>query len=471
MLSSGCGLVEGLVPNPAAASVATDSPAPPSASPSASPTRTPARSPTPLQTATATLEPTPDLSGYGECPAADASAILGLGDDSLLELDHVQKMADYLNAGGSPEKLIELYRDAFRWSDTRHLALHDLTDDGLPEVVYVREAEQVDLFVFVCRNQSYEVHNLINFGFETDPREPLRPTVGRIEVMRDLDNDGPHELVVIVGDARESAVEVFGWIGYRFEPRTGSSSEEDLRCRQLFGPSDVDLTDLDGDRIFELLLDQEIPIGQEFMEGLPWRRETRTCVWNGTAFEFARVDFARATYRFQAVQDGDRHFLYGEYNLALQAYQNGFIQNQLEWYSQLRKFQLTQLALQSDAQFDLTPAPELEEDTVEYGYLSAYSRFRTILLYLVIERPDLAEEAFLNLEERFDVQDPGFVWVEAARLFWDGYQNTRSLAEGCRLAVQFIDLRPDLLVYLGSGHHGWQSPVYESADICPISGS
>ena len=440
-ITGGCSLFQGSRPaDPAPAAPATGIANTSTEAAGPTPTEIPA-SPTPRWTATHTAEPTIDLTGFGECPLEDKAAVLDLSGSDLVEVDHADIMLTYLNAGGSPNKLIERYRNAYRWADKRHLHAHDLSGDGVSEVVFLEVSDRVDVLIFVCRNGLFEAHEATSFGFETDPRETPRPADGGIEVMRDLDHDDIHDLVLVLGDDRELKVEVLQWADYHFKSVTRAAESEDPACVTMYGPSDLDVEDVDQDRVFELVLEQEIPIDLELLEGLPWRRETRTCFWNGTYFELGRVDFSRATYRFQAVQDGDRFFLYGEYERALQAYQNGYIQNQLEWYSQQRKFQLTQVTLQSLSEFDLTPAPPPEEDLAEYSFLAAYSRFRIVVLYLVIER-----------------------------LFWDGYQNTNSLAEGCRLAVQFVDIRPDLLVHIGAGHHGWQSPVYEASDICPISG-
>jgi hypothetical protein len=40
--------------------------------------------------------------------------------------------------------------------------------------------------------------------------------------------------------------------------------------------------------------------------------------------------------------------------------------------------------------------------------------------------------------------------------------------DGCAAAIQYAVEHPEILIPLGSDYHGWQSHIYEPADVCPF---
>ena len=59
-------------------------------------------------------------------------------------------------------------------------------------------------------------------------------------------------------------------------------------------------------------------------------------------------------------------------------------------------------------------------------------------------------------------------YVEMESAFWEAYQSTKKMYYGCAAAIQFAVEHPEILVPLGSDYHGWQSHIYEPADVCPF---
>lgn len=58
-------------------------------------------------------------------------------------------------------------------------------------------------------------------------------------------------------------------------------------------------------------------------------------------------------------------------------------------------------------------------------------------------------------------------YVEVATAYWDAYQCTHKIYDGCA-AIQFAAEHPEILIPLGSSYHGSQSHTYVPADVCPF---
>ncbi|HEX9387848.1 MAG TPA: hypothetical protein VF918_16110, partial [Anaerolineales bacterium] len=59
-------------------------------------------------------------------------------------------------------------------------------------------------------------------------------------------------------------------------------------------------------------------------------------------------------------------------------------------------------------------------------------------------------------------------YVEMATAFWDAYQSTHKMYDGCAAAIQYAVEHPEILIPLGSDYHGSQSHTYVPADVCPF---
>ena len=113
----------------------------------------------------------------------------------------------------------------------------------------------------------------------------------------------------------------------------------------------------------------------------------------------------------------------------------------------------------------LTPvAPDL----TEYPRLAAYAYYRMVILHTHLGETDAAQLKYVTLQEKFPPGDPGYPYVEMASAFWDAYQSSQKMYDGCAAAIAYADAHPEILVPLGSNYHGWQSHTYVPADVCPF---
>lgn len=219
----------------------------------------------------------------------------------------------------------------------------------------------------------------------------------------------------------------------------------------------------------ELILKQGIPIWSEYSMGLPWRRETRTCTWNGTSFILTHTQLAPPEYRFQAVQDGDRATLAAEYDKALGFYQQAIFDDKLDWWSLDRRI------AEGNAVKDLNPTPDpAMQDVAEYPNLAAYARFRIMLLHIKQGFLPEAKTVYDALLQKFPVGQPGYAYVEMATAFMDEYTSSQNLERACESAIVYTTAHPtEILAYLGNGDYsesfyGEQSLEYIPKSVCPF---
>ena len=108
------------------------------------------------------------------------------------------------------------------------------------------------------------------------------------------------------------------------------------------------------------------------------------------------------------------------------------------------------------------------EDLTEYPRLAAYAYYRIMLLHLVQGQEAEAASTYQTLQETFGTDSYTAPYVEMASAFWERYQSTKKMYDGCAAAIQYVVEHPEILTPLGSDYHGWQSHIYEPADVCPF---
>ena len=363
-----------------------------------------------------------------------------------------EEILNYLNMGASRQSIVKAYQQLNkRWS----IQEKDVTGDGVPEIVYEESLLRAYLYVYHCNEGVYE---LITAQAE-DFRFPTLTMVG----IKDLNMNGIAEMVSFMGDDRTRFFYVLEWDGSGFQQLNwdGDFDGDDYRsCMLMYGPSTMDFIDTDNNGTFELILHQAIPIWSEYIEGLPWREETRTCTWNGALFVMTNIEYAPPQYRFQAVQDADRASLKQEYDKALDLYQQAIFSDQLDWWSIKRADHERQIAMGN------TGHPLPDPDPNEYFYLSAYARFRIMLLHLLRGYLPEAETVYNTLQEKFTTGQPGAEFAEMAAEFWNEYQTSANIGLACRKAIRYAADYVKILSYLGGSYHGWQSLDYEYPDVC-----
>ena len=344
-----------------------------------------------------------------------------------------------------------------------------MTGDGVPDLLLTQSEL---LGVYYCKNGQYQAQWLISDYVTIFPPA--------IVAITDMNHDGINEIMALNGDDRGRDVYVFSWDGSGFQSllnlNYGSGS-----CSHLLGPDSwAYAQDINGDGTLELVLKQGIPIWDEYVSGLPWRKEIRTCTWDGSTFVLTHTEITDPPqYRFQAVQDGDRASLAGDDAKALDLYQQAIFSDTLQAWSQDRYFHELDLYQQTlDPQ--VTPRPLPAPGLAEYPGLAAYARYRIMLLYMV--RGDLADAktVYDTLETKFPAGQIGHPDAEMATAFWSEYQTSQSVAQACGQAIDYATHYPvEVLAYLGTIDYslklfgtqptfGDQSLIYTPQAVCPF---
>jgi hypothetical protein len=273
----------------------------------------------------------------------------------------------------------------------------------------------------------------------------------------------------------EHSIGVYEWNGERIESIIRGESYANGKYWDVVfmtGATSVKVQDVDGNGTKELVLTGGIPhkpsTAYEF--GLPWRDETNIYEWNGQQFVLADVEYSPPEYRFQAVQDGDRLTMKGEYDQAIDAYQEAIFSDQLEWWSAERwSYEIRKLWAEQGSVLP-TPVPDSEE----YWNLAAYARFRLLLIHVLRGETAEAEIIYNTLREKFQPEQPGYIFVEIADILWEEYQASQDMGKACRKVIEYVKLHPEeVLSYLGNGeyartYYGEQSLEYTPEDICPF---
>ena len=91
-----------------------------------------------------------------------------------------------------------------------------------------------------------------------------------------------------------------------------------------------------------------------------------------------------------------------------------------------------------------------------------------MLLHLVQRQEIEAASTYQTLQETFGTDPYAAPYVKMATAFWDAYQSTHKMYDGCAMAIQFAVEHPEILVPLGSDYHGSQSKIYKPEDVCPF---
>ena len=291
--------------------------------------------------------------------------------------------------------------------------------------------------------------------------------------------DGIPEIVVNIMHGTRNAnhtISVYEWDGSQFIPILQSNDSYDkevIPYAELFGTTKIETKDSDGNGTLELVLTSNPPTygTSGYIVGLPWRDETHVFGWNGNSFVLFRITYSPPEFRFQAVQDGDRVTLLGDYDAALDYYQQAIFSDQLDWWSYDRwEFEVRQFAAVGEDETP-TPIPTPSYDRTEYYNLAAYSRFRILLLHTQRGWIPEAEIVYNTLKEKFLPGQPGYAYVEMATAFWDEYHASSDLSQACQKAIEYTTLHSEeILSSLGDGNSifGSQSLDYVPEDVCPF---
>jgi hypothetical protein len=330
--------------------------------------------------------------------------------------------------------------------------IDDITHDGIPDLVVISGLAFQRVNMFWCKNGQYSI-----FPKDIIEADSLGSD-GVVFELHDLNQNGVLEILSIGSDRTGLNVNVLEWNGEKFIDLTASDLQTNAwmsgGSRNTF-----ELVDLENDGVFEMIL-KGLP-NWWYYPGEPLRTQIDTYSWNGKTF-LPSIRFNPPQYHFQAIQAGDVESLDGKHGKALEFYETAIESNELGWWSQTR-FEINRTATISG-----TPSPDLTPDNTEYPRLAAYAYYRIMLLHIMQGHESDATTVYNTLQEKFGNDPYGRPYVEMASAFWEAYQSTHKMYNGCAAAIQYAVEHPEILIPLGSDYHGAQSHTYVPADVCPF---
>jgi hypothetical protein len=429
-------------------------------------TFTPAPSETPIPSETATpfppksfdpaIIPTFTPSSPAQCPKEDsnlkfsvenayASAPPGEGNQYFTKY-----VLEFLNSGGTLQTISLAFKIQF-------FRVQDVTGDNISELIF---PYGIWLDIFGCRNGKYELM------FDATDISNLNG-VDIIDVT-DINRDGLAEIIINMNGCmgnRCPTIRVYEWNGKDFQDLIANPNSRNECSSLLVAPFDVEIRDIDSNGTKEIIL-----MNNGFVQpdnDFPYRRETRICMWNGQNLVVYKREFDAPYYRFQAVQDGDRVILSGDYNQALSFYQQTINDKKLEWFTQDRKWYDFWVYHSKIYSSEPTPtaSPALIPDPNEYPTLAAYAYYHIMLLQILQNDGIKAESTFNTLQSEFP---PESYFAQVAFVFWQEYQLSTNIQSSCRKVVEYAQEHPVPVEYLGDWDHGVHSIQYTPETICPF---
>ena len=438
-------------------------------------TGTPTLTPTATRNPTSTITPLPTIPTF--TPTFDVSTIVTVtpaekavclkenpfitskfatpNSDSFYETYTSAEVLDYLNSGGTVDQLEKAPGST---------KIVDLTGDGINEVVHRNIMNYV---ILGCKDGQYQ--DLFEFAPKIDV---FSIQMGNVS---DLNRDGIPELMFYkFSHYGYPEIYIFEWDGNKFRSLIDIGVDEYTGevIDYISMTGEHKLLDKNEDGIKEIVTeyDNNKLCGGfgGFCDGTPMRIQTTTLSWNGKNYiDLKQNNYSPPQYRFQAVQDGDWQTSYGNYAEAVSSYQAVIFDDNLEWWSPKREEYERYNYM---TQYDPTPiaSPTPIPDPAEYPSLAAYAYYRIILLHLVQGQEAEAASTYQTLQDTFGSNQFAAPYVEMATDFWEAYQSTQEMYDGCAAAIQYAVEHPEILTPLGSDYHGWQSHIYVPADVCPF---
>ena len=337
----------------------------------------------------------------------------------------------------------------------------DITNDGMADIVIENSlsGNWIGIASYVCMNGSYE-----EFGFAGSDSPFHLPFLAGI---KDLNNNGVPEIAVVKdncwGNGRCQEARIFEWNSVEFI---------DLSYKYEFSPHWGDLSlsfdDIDKNGTIEILFHEGPHQSGYALSNGPLREFNEIYSWDGKKFAPVMKEMNPPLYRFQAIDDADQMALIGRYDKALILYKEAINNKELLPYSfELSFYYRESLGWWYNPEIIATPTP-YPSDPAEYPSLVAYAYYRIMLLHLVQGQEAEAASTYQTLQETFGTDPYAAPYIEMTTAFWESYQSTQRMYDGCAAAIQYAVEHPEILIPLGSDYHGWQSHNYVPVDVCPF---
>lgn len=458
-------------------------------SPSITPTLIPSLHPTTTYTPSPTYTPTFDAvhastatpAPAAQCPQENPGLVpnfvIPVPTNIIYDIpESKDAILGFLNAGGRLDALVQYLVQNYGGYYQNHpdygtnIYGMDFTNDGVPDLL----VNDGNVRIYSCREAEYAV--IFEIPYKTFEHY-------QIESIQDMNKDGSPDIllenwddVAIGGDL---AYQILGLRGQQIESFLGENNApcfinyaysgpciEDGWIR-VFWSGSVEIDDIDQNGTRELIIHDGVGYNFDSQFNGPWRTKTTVFMWNGKWFSPFTYYLEPPIYRFQAVQDADFAVLQGNFDEAFDLYQQGILNDTLEWWTKARQTYDLDIAYShyTDLPTSTPPAP----DPDEYGHLAAYAYYRMMILQVMLGDFDTAQATFDFLQENFPTGIAGNIYTELANAFWTEYQASFNLSLACNRAITFTTgHEEEVLFYIGSYIHGYQSLRYEPQDVCPF---
>lgn len=398
-----------------------------------------------------------------DCPPIATSKIAipeTLPDD---EPKYEEVILEILNSGGIEQLMTRL--PDFKYLDFKY---EDLTNDGVRELTISNPTLRGNLIAFGCKDGEFVNLLTINPAYEYGPH---------ILAVQDINRDGVKELVVDMLTCHYcTGIMVYEWNGQDFESLVKawridySSNKLDYwTVAELDGYTEASIEDVDNNGTFELVLDGGIPSYLGAMTGWegPWRGQRVIYMWDGEHYVWYSQKYKAPSFRFEAIQDGDRETVNGNYDSALSFYQDAIFNDRLKSWTEdvWHKLLLQNEEAQSLRYPDIQKMPF---NQAEYDQLSAYARYRIMILHLKRGWEEDAKVVYQTLQAMFPEGSLGYPYTEIASEFWNEYQISHDLVRSCDKAISYATINEDILIPLGNHGNGLWELSYSPQSICPF---
>jgi hypothetical protein len=345
-----------------------------------------------------------------------------------------QELLTFLNGGGSAQDLEGLIAGAGLAPQQGPATLSlDLDDDGwLDLAVAIQDPSQESvqppgsLFVFACQGDHY------GLVYSLGPA----PEHGTPQLLAGQDLNGDRQDDLVFGLPNCGASTCF----LQIQILTMANGQLDQRLR---GQSDdlpypeVDIHPGPDSGTMQIAV---TGTGIGSAGAGPYRQRTRSWSWDASSNTFVVTGEALlpAVFRIHVLNDAQQAAARGDFATARQLYQQ---------------------VIQDDSLKDwLDPA-------TERANLSAFSRFRMMVVDLQGGQPDQAQSDAARLQSDFPPGSLGHAYAELGDTFGRAYQTSGDVAGACRESASFAAAHSDTI--LQPLYFGYANPTYTSADICP----
>jgi hypothetical protein len=374
-----------------------------------------------------------------------------------------ENLLAFLNSGGTLNSILSAHESYYGSQIDHSFKIQDITGDNLPELIY---PFGIWIDVFGCEDGKYEL-------LFTDIYESGNGGVDIIEVS-DINLDGLAEVIVYFSGCMGSrcpTIRVYEWNGKNFQNLIVNPNNIADGCSSLtVAPYDVEARDIDTNGTKEIIMsNSRLPQPDN---DFPYRKETRICMWNGQNIVVYKNAFDAPYYRFQAVQDGDRATLSGDYSEAMGFYQRTINDKHLQWFTEERKWHdfwvYHSEYFPSAKEPTPTASPSLVQDPNEYPILAAYAYYRIMLVHILQNDSVKAETTLSTLKGEFPAGSPGNYFTQVASIFWQEHNISRNVQNSCKKVVEYVQEHPLPTEYLGDWDHGAHSIRYVPESVCPF---